>query len=182
MKKIILSIIVLQSYSINCQEITKKHFDVLVNKTKLIANYLKSNKIEEAELYLKLSPTDAKKLKLVLNNDDFKSNSTYTHPHFLLTENPKKFKMIITSFKVLEKLKNENFSRGIYFFVIESIVSIDQKNQIINYEKSMIFTEDTNINKWWLSQFKTYVNNTKKVYDKFGYTPPPPPCPPKSLK
>ena len=89
--------------------------------------------------------------------------------------------MVITSFKPLEKIGEENFNRGEYNFVIKSIVTIDPEKQIISYSDTKILTYTNEINNWWLSEYKTYMAKTTKVHDKYNYVPPPPPCPPLEL-
>ncbi|WP_347921916.1 hypothetical protein [Pontimicrobium sp. SW4] len=180
-KNLLFSFFFCHVFVVNSQEITKEHFKQILANSYIIINYLEKKDIDNAELYLKLSPSDAKKLKISLSNG-FNIESARPLPYFLLTDTPNKFNMVITGFDILDKVDNEEYPRGDYYFVIRSEVVIDVENQVINFIKSDVITSDDEINKWWLSRYKTYVDKTLLVRDKYGFVPPPPPLPPKNLK
>jgi hypothetical protein len=180
MKKLFFSILILQIFILNGQKITKEDFNEMLKTSGLIVSYIEKTESKNLQLYLKLNPDDSQKLKTVLENN-YIQNSVFALPHFLVTDEPNKFQMIIAGYEVLPKIKNEKYERGKYYFVIKSIVTIYPEKKEVSYGNSQVLIKQNEINKWWLSQYKTYFSDTMKIMNKYGYKPPPPPCPPKSL-
>lgn len=117
---------------------------------------------------------------MVLENN-YDKNSVFALPYFLITDEPNKFQMIIAGYEVLPKIKNEEYGRGKYHFVIKSLVRINTKKREISFGSSQVLINQNEINKWWLSQYKTYLSETMKIMNKYGYKPPPPPSIPQSI-
>lgn len=101
-------------------------------------------------------------------------------PFYFLTDNPYEIKLTLFSLTVEPQRKGEEFHRGDYHFVLTSIIKIEDEN--LTYKNSELITNTDSINHWFLKGYESYLEKTKVVFDKFGYTPPPPPLPPSTLK
>jgi len=176
MKKHILIILLFTSILNYSQEIRKDDFQNVIRTSFRVIDMLKESNLEKLKALLKLPTEEVKRLKSV-ENDSLKDQSTFTTPHFLLTDRQNVFQMVIVSFKTADKRPNESFNRGKYFIVIKSIVKLGVDNQAILFSDSKILTSSDQINTWWVSQYKSYITETTEVYKRFGYVPPPP-CPP----
>jgi len=116
------------------------------------------------------------------NNFNELNQHKYITPVFRETDSKNHLELTIFASEILEKVKSENFSRGNYYFVFISKVSLNQEGDKIQFEDVELLSEDLEIQKWWLSQYKNYMPETKKVMESYGYKMPPPPPPPLNLK
>ena len=179
MRNFTLSALLFSIY-ISGQNITTEDFRNMVATSYSLIDKIEKSQFDQLIIDFKIHPKERNKLNSQISARA-KKDSFYTAPHYYLTKSPNTFKMVITSFKPLEKIGEENFNRGEYNFVIKSIVTIDPEKQIISYSDTKILTYTNEINNWWLSEYKTYMAKTTKVHDKYNYVPPPPPCPPLEL-
>jgi len=163
------------------QKITKGDFQHVIKASYECINLLKKSDFKKLSTTLKLSDIQDAELKL-WNTNRLNEESVLTAPHFFLTDNSNEFQMVIVSFKTADKLPNETFNRGVYFIVVKSRVKVDTENTSVSFSGSEIIIDSDSINAWWLSQYKTYVTKAGKVYELFGYIPPPPSPPPLGLK
>ncbi|MCD2259773.1 hypothetical protein [Psychroserpens luteolus] len=158
------------------QTITKEDFKTVTGATFSIIKHIEKSNVDD----LKLSDSESETLKAQIKNA-IPNTSIYTLPHFYLTERSNTFKMVIICFEIIKK-ENEDFNRGNYYFVIKSTVNINPESTVVSFYDSKVYTTSEDINTWWLSQCKDYLSETKKVYEKFDFVPPPPPLPPIDLK
>ncbi len=117
--------------------------------------------------------------KIMFNS---KPDHTYAHPYFYLTDSENILELTIPGVKILERRKDENYARSEYYFVLKAHVVYDWENEEVKFTNAGILTNEMGFEQWWLGQFENYLFEVKKVSDKFGFTPPAPPCPPKNLK
>ena len=162
------------------QTITKDDFKTVSGTAFGIIKHLKTGQVDDVKTHLKLSDSDSDKLTAQIKKIT-PNTSAYTLPHFYLTERPNTFKAVIICFEIVKK-EEEDLHRGIYYFVIKSMVDLDPENLAIRFYDSKILTTSEGIHPWWLSQCKGYLKETKKVHNKYGFVPPPPPLPPIDLK
>jgi hypothetical protein len=101
-------------------------------------------------------------------------------PFYFLTENLDELELTIFSVTIEPQRKGEEFHRGKYHFVLTSMIKIENDNVI--YRNSEMMIKQNSINSWFLKGYQSYLDKTKLVFDEFGFTPPPPPLPPSTLK
>jgi len=151
--------------------------------TRALIKSIEDNKIEGIGDNLKLKTlSNYGALKELIEN---KTNPTYSPKDSIFTSasytegsTDLELNLTITSLKVLKKRNGEKYSRGKYYFVILSKIKFDKSDKKFMYHSSKILLNENEIQKWWISRYKTYNPKTKIIYDKYGYVPPPPPPPP----
>lgn len=187
MKQILSIIFILNLYILSGQGLSQSEFDKIKAESSEIIALIMANKYDILEEKLHLEEIENNQvLKSILSAENIKFNElngdTYASPHFLLTEQDDKLDLVITALKILPERQGESFMRGKYYFVIQSKIAMTPDNTNVLISDSKLLTEESDIQKWFLSQYKGYVKETKKVFDLYSYRPPPPPLPPENLK
>ena len=186
MKTTISFLIFLFTSSLIAQGLNQREFDKIntdVKKTLLSIN--------DSDDFLKLigkfnlSKTDSTQIENLIQNSkiEFLKNmqaQSHIFPFYFLTDNPNELELTMFALTVEPQRKGEEFHRGKYHFILTSIVKIE--NEYLTFKNSEILTQSDSINKWFLKGYQSYLDQTGLVFDKFNYTPPPPPLPPSTLK
>ena len=187
MKKLFTVILIFCSILMNGQELSKKEFNSIYLETGKIREFIMNKEVNKLGEKLEISDfTNFEDLKKVFTDYkvDFndKTAHTYAQPYFYLTDSKNVLELTIPGMKILEKQNGEKYERGEYYFVIKAEIEYNWDEQTVYFKNPRLLTEEKGIGEWWLGQWKNYMPEVVKVSDKFGYKPPPPPCPPKNLK
>jgi len=187
MKKLLTAIGILCSILTNGQELSKSDFNDIFQESGKILDGIVKGDMNQIEDVLKISGLEnSESFKRIFTEDKIKFNDktkyTFAHPYFYLTKTENVLELTIPGLKVLEQKDGESYQRSRYYFVLKTFVVRDSTSGKVYFEDTGIITDERDIEKWWLSQWKNYMPEVKKVSDKFGYTPPPPPSPPENLK
>ncbi len=186
MKILKYSLIILFTSSLSAQSLTQKEFERINSDIrKILISINKSDDFQKLIDKFKLSKADSTQMEnLILKNDIIFSKNmnskSHIFPFYFLTDNPNELKLTVFSLTTEPKRKGEEFYRGDYHFVLTSIVNIE--NESLIYKNTNLITDPDSINTWFLNGYNSYLDKTKPVFDKFKYTPPPPPLPPNKLE
>lgn len=171
---------------VNAQELTQKEFDRMHKDAQesLFQFAYTFNKNVFAKKF-NLSESDLKSFRKVNSGKRIEfyekpNDSTYMLPFYYLTDNPKELELIVFACQDLPKRQGETFNRSDYYFVLKTNISLHDGT--VSYSKTELISLEEEINNWFLSGYKSYIDKTGLVYDKFGFIPPPPPLPPVGLK
>jgi hypothetical protein len=186
MKKITSYLIFLFASSLIAQGLNQREFDEInIDVKETILSISNSDDFLNLIEKFKLSETDSTQIvNLIQNNkiEFLKNMQAKSHilPFYLLTDNANELELTVFSLTLEPQRKGEEFRRGKYHFVLTSIIKIENEN--LTYKNSKIITKQDSIDNWFLKGYQSYLEKTQLVFDKFGYTPPPPPLPPSTLK
>lgn len=185
MTKIIISLILTINYGF-AQDLSKQDFQkIKADVDKLVYYIRESNSLEVNKIINLDTSENSKKIEELFTQKEIKlndyENNYFVFPHYTETSEKNKLHLTITAFKQLSKKENEKFIRAVYYFVFNSIVQINEQNNIEYLNQKYLITKQ-DINDWWLNQYKTYNENTNIIHDKYGFVPPPPPWVPLTLK
>jgi hypothetical protein len=186
MKKLIYITIIILSNSVFAQNLTQSEFEIVNNDIRKTWFSIRDSK--DFILLIKkfnLSSSDSILIENLVRKKSVEftkqiGSNSHIMPFFSLAKNPNEIQLTIYSLTVELKRPNEEFYRGEYHFVLTTKIKIVDDNII--YQNSSLITDSNSINQWFLSGNKTYMEITKPFFEKYNYTPPPPPIPPSNLK
>ncbi|PHN93498.1 hypothetical protein CSC80_11285 [Maribacter sp. 6B07] len=187
MRYLSLLLIVLLGFQANCQNLSKEEwYDVYIQSGKIL-QFITNAEVDKIGERLDLKDQDNfEEFKKVFTEKKVPFNSTsenvYAHPHFYLTSLENEFELIIPGVKVLEKRDGEDYERSQYYFVLKTNVIYDRIKKEVYFKNADILTDEIEIHNWWLGQWEGYMDEVRKVYKLYDFTPPPPPSPPKNLQ
>ncbi len=187
MKQLLLPFLFFCCCSINGQELSKKEFNEIFLESGKVLNYILNGEVDKIGELLQIKDLDNFKdferifteQKIPFNS---KSDHTYAHPFFYLSDTENILDLTIPGVMVLERRAGEDYERSEYYFILKAQVIYDWESEEVSFKNAGILTEEKDFEQWWLRQFDSYLSEVKKVSDRFGFTPPPPSCPPKNLK
>lgn len=175
------------SISLSDGEINQPEFDFLLAKTRvLISDFIHADYEAIGEklgvVQSEIKESIGKYLTDPNNRFNEQNQNKYITPVFRKTDLNNQLELTVFACEILAKKKNENFSRGNYYFTLTSKVSLFPEQRKIQFEDVRLISSDMEIQKWWLGQYKDYMVETKKIMESYGYKMPPPPPPPMNLK
>ena len=187
MKQLILIVLITFAQSLIAQDLTKLEFDLInndVNQT-IFRDIKESKDFTVLINKFNLSKIDMEKverLALKKNIQFSKKTDSKSHilPFYVLSNTPGELQLTIFSLTIQNQNPDEDFHRGKYHFVLTTTVNIIDGQPY--YKNSTFSTDKNEINQWFLNGYKTYLKRTKPIFEKYDYTPPPPPMPPKGLQ
>lgn len=187
MKNLFTVLFVLVTTILPGQELTKKEFNQIFIKTGRIRELiLNGDGAQIGELLQINGFENFEEFKSIITNQKISFNSksehTYAHPYFYLTDKDNIIELTIPAMKILNKRDNEDYERGRYYFVLRTDIEYCWNDNTVYFVNPKLLTDNKEIEKWWLGIWKNYVPEIVKVSDKFGFKGPPPPCPPENLK
>jgi len=186
MKIIKYFLILIFSCSLSAQNLTQSEFERINSDVNEIVFSINSpDDFQELISKFNLSEADSIKLKNLFLHRDIKfsfsmQSKSHIIPFYFLTDNPNELKLTVFSLTVEPKRNREEFVRGEYHFVMNSIIKFENEN--LTYDNSVLITDSDLINKWFLNEYRSYLDKSRLVSGKFNYTPPPPPLPPTTLE
>jgi hypothetical protein len=175
------------SITLCSQNLTKSEFDELNYQVDLELEHIENHHLEKLKISLNLENSkNFEKLKNVLSQGDIKFNKpnsrTFVSPHYKLTGIENQIELTISGMKILEKINDEKYQRASYYFIIKTIVELDKVSNKIKFYDAKIIINEKEIETWWLSQYKGYMENCRDLTNLYTYVCAPPPPPPKNLK
>jgi hypothetical protein len=168
------------------QEIDQQGFDSINAEIKQTISTIHSS--DEFDVLIEafnLNPTEAAKVEELQSATEVtfskaKDTKSYIFPVYFHADTTNVLQLTLYAFTVEPQRSGESFSRAKYYFILTTIVDYS-KNRLV-FKDSKVITEDRLINQWFLGGFQTYLEKTKPIFERYNFTPPPPPLPPNTLK
>lgn len=186
MKTITSILIFLFTTNLIGQGLKQSEFDLMnADVKKTLFSIDNSNDLIKLVDKFNLSKNDSTRVENLIQNNKIQylkslQGKSFVLPFYFLTDSPKELKLTVFSLTEEPKRKGEDFNRGKYHFILTSTIKIENGNLI--YKNSEIIFKQDLINNWFLKGYQSYLDKTGLVFDKFNYTPPPPPFPPSTLR
>ncbi|MFD2561855.1 hypothetical protein [Aquimarina rubra] len=185
MKKVIIVWIILSFFNSYSQALNQSEFDMILKKAKDITyNFKHSKDYDFLARELNLNEKNSELIKQSLENLELEFNTLDSRNHlfsfFTESKSDRWLFLNFAAFTSHPRKDKEKVERGTYYFVLYCFAGI--KDGKVVFEGARILDQKDSIHKWFLSIHKVYIDETAKVYDKYGFVPPPPFAPPIDLK